>query len=178
MSGQNPTENIFKRVDYLKSTLTIFILLCITLSANSCKSAKIANDQQYYSVSKVVDGDTFWIDDGSPKGAKIRLIGVDAPESRRTGRKEIGYYGKEAKVFLESFLLNKRVRLEYDVNMYDQYMRILAYVYMEDSTFLNAYLVENGYAMVLTVPPNVKHAQLFLKLQQNARIRNKGLWGK
>ena len=57
-------------------------------------------------------------------------------------------------------------------------MRILAYAYLEDGTFLNAYLVENGYAMVLTVPPNVKHTDLFLKLQQNARIQNKGLWGK
>jgi micrococcal nuclease len=178
MTRQNATANLFKRVDYLKSTLTIFILLCITLSANSCKSAKITNEQQYYAVKKVVDGDTFWIDDGSPKGVKVRLIGVDAPESRRTARKEIGFYGKEAKQFLESFLQNKRVRLEYDVNMYDQYMRVLAYAYLEDGTFLNAYLVENGYAMVLTVPPNVKHSELFLKLQQSARIRNKGLWGK
>lgn len=178
MYRNNSAEKEINRWGYLKSTLTIFILFCITLSSYSCKSAKITNEQHYYAVKKVVDGDTFWIDDGSAKGTKVRLIGVDAPESRRTGRKEIGFYGKEAKQFLESFLQNKRVRLEYDVNMYDQYMRVLAYAYLEDGTFLNAYLVENGYAMVLTVPPNVKHSELFLKLQQNARIRNKGLWGK
>jgi micrococcal nuclease len=57
-------------------------------------------------------------------------------------------------------------------------MRILAYAYLEDGTFLNAYLVENGYAMALTVPPNVRHSELFLKLQQNARITNRGLWGR
>ncbi len=161
-----------------KYPLVVLTLLFVAMWANSCKSAKITDNYEYYTVKKVVDGDTFWIDDGTSKGAKVRLIGVDAPESRRTGRKEVGYYGKEAKAHLESFLLNRRVRLEYDVNRYDRYMRILAYAYLEDGTFLNAYLVENGYAMVLTVPPNVKHTDLFLKLQQNARIQNKGLWGK
>ncbi len=49
------------------------------------------------------------------------------------------------------------VRLEFDVQQLDKYGRTLAYVYLEDGTFVNAWLVENGYAMVMTVPPNVKH---------------------
>jgi len=133
---------------------------------------------EYYLVTKVVDGDTFVIDDGSKKGGRVRLIGVDTPESRKTGRKEIGYYGKEAKDFMTNLILNKRVRLEYDVNKYDQYMRILAYAYLEDGTFINEYLVESGYAMVMTFPPNVKYSELFLKKQQEARVKNRGLWGK
>jgi micrococcal nuclease len=133
---------------------------------------------EYYIVTKVVDGDTFVIDDGSKKGARVRLIGVDAPESRKSGRKEIGYYGKEAKDFMTTLILNKRVRLEYDVNKYDQYMRILAYAYLEDGTFINEYLVESGYAMIMTFPPNVKYSELFLKKQQEARVKNRGLWGK
>ncbi len=55
-------------------------------------------------------------------------------------------------------------------------VRLLAYVYLEDGTFVNAWLVENGYAMVMTVPPNVKHQELFLKLQREAREARRGLW--
>ncbi len=58
----------------------------------------------------------------------------------------------------------------------DKYGRLLAYVYQEDGTFVNAWLVENGYAMVMTVPPNVRHQELFLKLQREAREARKGLW--
>ena len=94
------------------------------------------SESKYFFVTKVVDGDTFWVDDGSEKGLKIRFIGVDAPESRRTGRKEIGYYGQEAKEYMTKLLSGKRVRLEYDVGMFDQYKRTLAYVYLEDNTFV------------------------------------------
>jgi micrococcal nuclease len=130
----------------------------------------------YYSVIKVVDGDTFWVDDGSPKGMKIRVIGVDAPESRNAFKKVVGYFGKEAKHYMTSLIGGKYVRLEYDVDRLDQYQRTLAYVYLEDGTFINAELVKNGYAMVMTVPPNVKYADEFLRLQQEARENNRGLW--
>lgn len=128
------------------------------------------------SVTKVVDGDTFWIADGSAKGLMIRLIGVDAPESRNVFRKVIGYYGIESKQFMTTLLNGKKVRLEYDVDTLDQYGRTLAYVYLRDGTFVNAELVRKGYGMVMTVPPNVRYAEKFLKLQQTARKRNRGLW--
>ncbi len=70
----------------------------------------------------------------------------------------------------------KTVRLEFDVEQRDRYGRLLAYVYLEDGTFVNAWLVENGYAMVITVPPNVKYQELFLKLQREARETRRGLW--
>jgi len=55
--------------------------------------------------------------------------------------------------------------------------QLLAYVYLKDGTFVNAWLVEYGYAQVMTVPPNVKHQELFLKLQREAREDRRGLWG-
>lgn len=136
-----------------------------------------ATDSSYFKVKKVVDGDTFWLDDGSEKGLKVRLIGVDAPESRKTGNKDVGYFGKEAKNYLTNLLFGKSVRLEYDVDKTDRYGRTLAYVYLEDGTFVNAHLVKYGYATILTVPPNVKYADYFLKLQAEARENNRGLWG-
>jgi micrococcal nuclease len=125
-----------------------------------------------------VDGDTFWVAIEKQAPIKIRLIGIDAPESRKSGKKEVDYFGKEASVYLEKLLTGRRLRLEYDVTKNDRYKRTLAYVFMEDGTFLNAHLVENGYAMVMTVPPNVKYADLFVKLQNKARIQKRGLWGR
>ena len=131
---------------------------------------------KWYQVSKVVDGDTFWIINAKGENEKIRLIGVDAPESRKTGKKDIGFYGKESKAYLEQILTGRKVRLEYDVSKYDRYKRTLAYVYLENGTFLNAHLIKNGYASVMTIPPNVKYADLFVKLQKEAREKKRGLW--
>ncbi|MFD2200810.1 thermonuclease family protein [Shivajiella indica] len=127
-------------------------------------------------ITKFVDGDTFWVKNIAGQEEKIRLIGIDAPEARKTGKKEIGHYGKEASANIERILLGKRVRLEFDVSRYDRYKRTLAYVFLEDGTFLNAYLVKNGYASVMTVPPNVKYAELFVSLQREARDNKRGLW--
>ena len=132
----------------------------------------------YMPVTRVVDGDTFWADDGTIDGLKIRLIGLDAPETRNTGRKTIGYFGSESKDYLKQLLTGKRVRLELDVAKYDQYNRTLAYVFLEDGTFVNAELLKRGYAVVLTIPPNVKYADEFLRLQRKARRQNVGLWGR
>ena len=94
------------------------------------------------------------------------------------GRKEIGYFGPESKDYLKQLLTGKKVRLEYDVAKYDQYDRTLAYVFLEDGTFVNAELLKGGYAVVLTIPPNVKYTDEFLRLQRKARRQDMGLWGK
>ncbi|WP_257087748.1 thermonuclease family protein [Sphingobacterium sp. E70] len=66
-------------------------------------------------VRRVIDGDTFVIENGSKKGERVRLIGIDAPETRRTARKEVGYYGVEAKEYLKALLTGKNVKLVFDV---------------------------------------------------------------
>ena len=65
------------------------------------------------------------------------------------------------------------VKLELDVQPRDKYGRLLAYVYLSDGTMLNALLVQEGYAQVMTIPPNVKYQDLFLKLQREAREQGK-----
>lgn len=139
-------------------------------------SAQKKHSYKYYSVLRVIDGDTFRADDGSSKGMIIRLIGVDAPESRNTGRKVKSEFGAEATKYLQKLIGGKKVRLEYDIDRTDRYGRTLAYVYLENGTFVNAELVKNGYANVMTVPPNVKYQELFLKLERRARKRGEGLW--
>lgn len=117
-------------------------------------------------VSRVIDGDTIDLSTGKC----VRLIGVDTPE-------ESEYYGNEASAFTKRMAEGKTVRLEFDVEQRDQYGHLLAYVYLEDGTFLNAEIVRQGYGKILTIPPNVKHAKEFLKFQQVARYAGSGLWG-
>jgi len=143
---------------------------------NNPDSSNRVKDQPYLSVTKIFDGDTFWVDNGTEKGLKIRFIGIDAPESRRMFNREIGYYGKEAKLYLTELLTDKKVRLVPDVDLLDQYGRTLSYVYLEDGAFVNAELIKNGYAVLMTVPPNVAFADYFAKLQSEARNNKKGIW--
>jgi|ADurb_Leu_02_Slu_FD_contig_71_316653_length_2523_multi_3_in_0_out_0_2 micrococcal nuclease len=159
-----------KKVKYLLNIL--LLLLPLVMSGQAASS----EPEVWFTVTRVVDGDTFWVDDGSEKGMKIRLIGIDAPEPRNTGTRPKGFFGAESTSYLQNLLKGKKVRLEYDVARYDRYRRTLAYAFLEDGTFINAELVRNGYATVMTMPPNVKYAETFNKLASKARKQKKGLW--
>ncbi len=140
-------------------------------------SAASIPSKTFFAVTRIVDGDTFWVNNNTPKGLKIRIIGIDAPEAKRTFNREAGYYGIESKMYLTKMLTGKRVRLVSDVDSLDRYGRTLSYVYLEDGTFVNAELLKNGYAVLLTIPPNVAFADHFAKLQREARGNKRGLWG-
>ena len=139
----------------------------------------------YYYVERVVDGDTFKLSDGR----RVRLIGVDTPEyhyseklirdSRRSHQdiKSIQAMGKKACDFTRHLCEGKKVKLEEDVKGQDKYGRFLAYAYLENGIFVNARILEEGYGQVMTIPPNVKYADRFRKLQEDARRDRKGFWG-
>ena len=134
-------------------------------------------ENTFYPVSKISDGDTFYVKTENSEKFKIRLIGIDAPESYNLGLKfHKEYFGKEAKVFVINLLKNKKVKLTFDVQKTDRYGRILAYAYLENGVFLNQYLVENGFAVVATFPPNVKFVEVFTKAEKSTRNKKLGLW--
>ena len=134
-------------------------------------------ENTWYKVSKITDGDTFYVMTKNSEKFKIRLIGINAPESYNVGKKfRKEYFGKEAKVFATNLLKNKKVKLTFDVQKTDRYGRILAYIYLENGVFLNQYLVENGFAVVATFPPNVKYVEVFTKAEKSARNKKLGLW--
>ena len=134
-------------------------------------------ENTWYKVSKITDGDTFYVMTKNSEKFKIRLIGIDAPESYNVGKKfRKEYFGKEAKIFVTNLLKNKKVKLTFDVQKTDRYGRILAYIYLENGVFLNQYLVENGFAVVATFPPNVKYVEVFTKAEKLARKKEVGLW--
>lgn len=123
-----------------------------------------------YRVIEALDGDTIRVE----KIGKIRYIGINAPEIHYPAKK-VQPYGLESYLANRRLVEGKKVCLQLDAQERDKYGRILAYVYVE-KIFVNAYLVESGYARVMTVPPNVQFQDLFLKLQREARKNKRGLW--
>jgi micrococcal nuclease len=123
-------------------------------------------------VERVVDGDTIVTGLG-----RVRLIGVDTPETVDP-RRPVGCFGHEASANTAALLPpGTKVRLVYDVERRDRYGRLLAYVYrLDDGLFVNARILADGFASILTIPPNVAHADEFLELQRRAREAGRGLW--
>lgn len=72
-------------------------------------------------------------------------------------------------------MTNKTVTLEFDVGVKDKYGRFLAYVWVGKELY-NETLVKEGYARVMTIQPNVKYQEKFVKAERNARQMKKGLW--
>jgi len=129
-------------------------------------------------VVRTVDGDTVYVRLGA-RAEKVRYIGIDTPEVHHPRRgEEPG--GRAATEINRRLVGNRAVRLEPDVQLRDRYGRLLAYVWVErpDGTevMVNAELVRLGYAAVMTVPPNVRHAEMFRKLAAEAREHHRGLW--
>ncbi len=132
-------------------------------------------DSAVVQVVRVIDGGTIQVCCVFGDRVTVRYVGVDTPEIHHP---MIGVEraGKEASEANRKLVDGKTVRLEFDVQEQDRYGRLLAYVYLEEGTFVNAWLVQHGYAAVMTVPPNVKHQELFLRLQREAREEGRGLW--
>ena len=124
-------------------------------------------------VVRIVDGDTIHVRVGN-RIEKVRYIGVNTPEVHHP-RKGEEPGGREATEVNRGLVGARHVRLETDVQARDRYGRLLAYVWVDDM-MVNAELVRRGYAQVMTVPPNVRHQALFVKLQRDARDAGRGLW--
>lgn len=145
----------------------LFLTLCLVVCA-----AATAVAYDWITVTRVVDGDTIVLEDGQ----KVRLIGVDTPETVDP-RKPVQFFGKEASAFTRAELEGKRVRLEYDWERTDKYGRTLAYVYLEDGTLFNAKLIASGYAHAYTKYPfKQEFMDLFRQLERDARENGRGLW--
>lgn len=130
-------------------------------------------DDAWVIVTKVHDGDTITIKAGGRR-EKARLIGIDAPEM---GQRP---WGRRAKEHLEGLISSSSwsVSLEYDIEKRDKYGRLLVYATGKNERLINAEMVRDGYAVLFTFPPNVKHAVEFADVQRQAREGKVGIWGK
>lgn len=125
-------------------------------------------------VARIVDGDTLYLA-GLPERA--RLVGIDTPETRHP-RRGVECFGPQATAHLARLVPpGTAVTLTFDVERTDRYGRPLVYLWRtSDGLFVNLRMVADGYAQVLTVPPNVRHAERFVSAQREARAAGRGLW--
>ena len=122
---------------------------------------------------RVVDGDTIDVlIDG--RQLRVRYIGIDTPETVDP-RRPVECFGREASARNRELVEGKTVGLERDVSETDRFGRLLRYPWVEGE-MVNARLVEEGYATASTFPPDVRYAELFVSLQDEARQARRGLW--
>ena len=164
-------DNTLNLSDNIKNTLNNYINL--NSASTSDNTSNISSE--LYEVVRVVDGDTIIIDYNGTE-ERVRLIGVDTPESVHPDKEKNTEFGTTASNFSKELLTDKYVKIELDVQERDQYGRILAYVYLDD-VMVNKTLLQEGYAKVATYPPNVKYVDDFTSIQEEARNNKKGLWG-
>jgi micrococcal nuclease len=147
-------------------------------------------------VVRVLDGDTVQLE-GMKKST--RLIGVDTPESSKNSKAKsdamrsgqdlatIIAQGKRAHAFTREYVEGRTVWLESDVRATDRYGRSLLYLFVEDQggsykcglincQMVNLEIATSGFADVMTIPPNVRYAPLFVEAVREARAAKRGLW--
>jgi micrococcal nuclease len=123
-------------------------------------------------VIDVLDGQTILVNLGD-RAEAVRYIGISVRENPQPIRP-----GAPSRASLEvnrQLVARQQVRLELDAQERDRDGRLMAYVYVAD-TMVNAELVRRGAAEVMTVPPNMRHRDLLVSLEQEAREQRRGLW--
>lgn len=127
-------------------------------------------------LKRVVDGDTLIVTNSNREEVRVRLIGMDTPESVHPDESKNTSEGELASQYTKSLLkVGQKLYLEYDVQKTDRYNRVLAYVWLSDDidpdhlseTMLNAKLVADGYAVAKEFKPNVKYSSLLKSLDQS-----------
>ena len=134
-------------------------------------SAQYAPAQTWHAVKWVDDGDTIVL----TTGQRIRYLGINAPEIDHKDQKAQPF-GYKARSFNKNLLMNRRIRLEFDTERYDQYGRMLAYIFLPDGSFVNSRLLQDGMAFYLYRWPNVKYAKILYHDQLAAMASGKGIW--
>ena len=156
------TKSMFKR---FIPTLHLILIAC-TLTALPAFGA-----ENRLQVRWVADGDTIVLTGGE----RVRYAGINAPEVAHDG--EIGEpYGEEARRFNQKLVLGRWLNLELAEEPRDHYGRLLAYVFLEDGTFVNGELVQQGYAHLLRRQSKVRYWERLLNLQRQALKEKRGMW--
>ncbi|PIR56848.1 MAG: hypothetical protein COU72_04065 [Parcubacteria group bacterium CG10_big_fil_rev_8_21_14_0_10_41_35] len=166
--SKTTTSNHFE----VKNTVSVSPQVIVTPAKPATSDPKYT----YYSVIKVVDGDTLSINlEGVTE--TIRLIGINTPETVDP-RKPVECFGKQASDKAKMLLSGKNVRIEKDVTQgdRDKYGRLLAYVWRDDGLFFNEYMIQEGYAYEYTYNKPYKYQTDFKADQTTAKAQNKGLW--
>lgn len=146
--------------------------------AQQSSSALSVAPANLVSVVRVVDGDTFAaLVDG--KEEKVRMLGINAPESVDPRRK-VECFGKEASAELHLLLDGKSVELVSDTTQddRDKYNRLLRYVVLSDGSDVGAMMIKEGFAYEYTYRLPYERQKEYKQFQSDGETSGKGLWAK
>ena len=130
-------------------------------------------------LKRVVDGDTIIVTNKNQEDIRVRLIGIDTPESVHPDANKNTVEGQLASEYTKQQLKKgQTLFLEFDEDPQDKYGRTLAYAWLTNefnptniddiaNKMYNAKLIVDGYAIAKKFPPNTKYAEVFDKLQNN-----------
>jgi endonuclease YncB( thermonuclease family) len=166
------------KIFFFKTFLLIFLISVLTTFINvpiSQANIRTVNG----TVTKVSDGDTIHVTTPEQTKLRVRLYGIDAPETpkinNRTGRvnKPGQPYGAEAWKALESKIMGKQVRL--DIIDIDRYKRMVGIIYLDDRN-INLEMVSEGYAEAYVEYLKAPYRSKFIEAEQESRSARKGIW--
>ena len=164
------TSSHLKKIKFISSLFFILVAVFYLAHERFSLSRQDAGEN-FVTVISVSDGDTVSVI-LDKRREKVRLIGIDAPE---LGQRP---WGARAKKYLETLLASSgwKVEPEFDVEKRDKYGRVLAYLRTTDGKMINLSMVKEGYAILFTVPPNVRHTGELQAAQREAREKHLGVW--
>lgn len=122
-------------------------------------------------VARAIDGDTLLL----ATGHRVRLIGVDTPETKHPDR-PAEPWGFEAAAFTQERVAGRDVILQFDRERIDLYRRVLAFVYV-DGDLLNESLIRTGLSRAITsFPYRTDLQRRFRNAEEEARAAGRGIW--
>jgi micrococcal nuclease len=165
----------FRRLSWKWSLPGLVLVAILAAFFNPPDSGVTSGEFEY--VQRVIDGDKLML--GTSE--RVRLIGVNPPETVHP-KKAVEAFGKEASAFTKRMVEGKLVRLEFDPlssrrnDGKDRYSPTLAYVFLQDSTHLDAEIIRQGYSFAVSSTPPLQYQNEFRRLEQEAREQRRGLW--
>ncbi len=141
-------------------------------------------DYNAVKVTAVLSGNLLRLESGE----KLKLIGIDIPESRFSAQFRVYANAtnkdsvlllrvfKEAREYLSSLVEGQIVRIEFDLKSKAKGVGLLGYVFLPTEVMVNAEIIRQGYSGAIVAQPNVKYAVLFQEALAEARQNKRGLW--
>lgn len=171
----------FSRKHSTLSAAIIVISILLTVAQqqgwlSSAKKTVVVNQPGLYTVTRFIDGDTVAVSMNGHE-EKLRLIGVDTPETHKPNT-PVQCYGPAAAAYTKTVLTNQKIRLVSDEKTTDRdrYGRLLRYIYLTDGRDFNKMLIQTGHAFYYPYFPFTKSNE-FAADQATAKAANLGLWG-
>lgn len=154
--------------------LLLYVVLAVggfDLSSTDARAGATASAARV--VVRAIDGDTLELDGRE----RVRLIGIDTPETHEASSERVRVFGERAKAFVRELVVGNSVRLEYERGALsrDRYGRTLAYVFLADGRLLNLEILRAGYGFAYLRFPFAR-ANEFRDAEAEARRARRGLW--